>query len=135
MSEGEKNVVKEESEKIGFGKRLKEIITANIVSASDKSRKISFATQEKRRKVITACFAELKAAGYRLKDPSDFANRHMVFLARKWEQEGLEPSTIQNKISIMRLFSSWINKKGMILPPETYVSDPASVARTYVAVS
>lgn len=42
------------------------------------------------------------------------------------------PSTVQNKISIMRLFCEWIGKNGMVRDSTRYVKDKSSVRRSTV---
>lgn len=116
-----------------FGHRLRRLISQHSKTAASGKKVVSFATQEKREAIIWLCFRELKEGGYKLPDPQSFANRHMTFLAKKWEADSLSASTIQNRISIMRVFSEWIGKPGMVLAPEKYVTNPESVARTYAA--
>jgi integrase len=116
-----------------FGHRLSHLISQHSKTAANGKKVVSFATQEKREAIIWLCFRELKEGGYKLPDPQSFANRHMTFLAQKWEADSLSASTIQNRISILRVFAEWIGKPGMILAPEKYVSNPESVSRTYAA--
>lgn len=116
-----------------FAARLRSLLSKNCGTAAKKSKVVSEKTSTDRSKTIELCFRELTEAGYKFQDPKSFANRHMTFLAEKWETNGLSPSTIQNRISIMRVFCTWIGKDGMIGAPENYVKSPNAVARTYIA--
>lgn len=93
----------------------------------------SAATQDKRADVLYAGFSKLRDLGYKLDDAQQFAGRHMGALAKAWERDGLSASTIQNSISIFRIFAGWIGKDGMIRSAKTYVSTAAIVSRSGIA--
>jgi integrase len=57
----------------------------------------------------------------------------MTALGHAWEAKGLSASTIQNRISVFRVFGGWIGKEGMIRGSECYVKDPKSIERHLVA--
>lgn len=116
-----------------FGYLLAKVLRQHADQAALKNKIVSNATIEKRNQTIRLCFAELQADGYKLPTPRSFSNRHMKHLARKWESAGLSASTIQNRISIMRVFAAWIDKPGMIGPPEMYLEDPERAKRSYLA--
>ena len=86
----------------------------------------SHATQDKRADVLFAGFRELRALGYKLDSVISFRGKHMKVLARAWEKRGLSPSTLQNNISVFRLFATWIGKSGMVERAEKYVSNGAA---------
>src|SRR3990167_10705478 len=56
----------------------------------------------------------------------------MTALGNAWEAKGLSASTIQNRISIFRVFAEWIGKTGMIRDSENYVKNSRSVERHLV---
>lgn len=94
--------------------------------------KASHATQRKRCEVLFRGFAELRELGYRLDDVRSFRSTHMRVLAEHWEKQGIAPATLQNRISIFRVFCRWIGKPGMIEGSAKYVKSPASVRRTTI---
>ena len=116
-----------------LGYQLAEIVRKNVAISAGGGKVVSNATIEKRWQVIKQVFAELRKDGYRLESPMSFRNRHMEHLVKKWEARGLSASTIQLRVSIMRTFSEWIGKPGMILAPERYLENRASGERSYVA--
>lgn len=116
-----------------FAAKLSKLLSENCSSSSNRAKVVSEKTSTERSNCIQLCFRELKAAGYRFDDPKSFANRHMKFLAEKWETDTLSASTIQVRLSHMRVFSTWIGKPGMVGPADKYVKNPESAARVYAA--
>lgn len=116
-----------------FAARLAQLLAKNASSSCDKAKVVSEKTSTERSKCIQLCFRELASAGYKFEDPRSFANRHMKYLVEKWEADNLSASTIQNRVSIMRIFARWIGKPGMIGTAEHYVKNPDSAIRTYAA--
>lgn len=94
----------------------------------------SHRTHMKRAQVLYASFGELRDLGFKLSDVSNLRTKHIKALVGYWEKDGQSPSTIQNKISIFRVFSKWIDKNGMIGPAEGLVKTPGAATRSYVAV-
>ena len=100
---------------------------------ADGKKNCSYATQRNRSEALRQGFKDLRAMGYKINNVQGFKGKHMQALASKWEKEKLSPSTICNRITTFRTFSGWIGKTGMVEKPEKYVSNPASVTRTYTA--
>lgn len=112
---------------------LNAVLKAHNKAAATGGKAVSFATQDARREILEQGFKELRALGYKLPDVRGFKERHMMALGHTWEAKGLSASTIQNRISIFRLFSEWVGKKGMIRGSECYVKDSKSVERHLAA--
>lgn len=112
---------------------LNAVLRAHNKAAATGGKAVSFATQDARREILEQGFKELRALGYKLDDVRGFKERHMTALGHAWEVKGLSASTIQNRISVFRLFGEWIGKKGMIRDSECYVKNPKSVERHLVA--
>jgi integrase len=110
-------------------KTLNAVLKAHNKAAATGGKAVSFATQEARREILEQSFKELWTLGFKLPDVHGFKERHMTALGNAWEQKGLSASTIQNRISIFRIFSEWIGKTGMIRSSEHYVKNPNSVER------
>ena len=101
-------------------------------SAKIDGRTAGKATRKKRADVLFSAFEELRELKYRLDDVHSFRDTHMKVLGRHWEEKGLSPSVIVNRISIFRVFSSWIGKPGMIGTSKRYVESPNSVKRSTI---
>jgi integrase len=109
---------------------------AAVLEAHNRSRSggsvASFATRSKRSDVLFAGFRELRELGYKLEDVRQFRGKHMEALARAWEGRGLSPSTIQNNLSVFRIFAEWIGKAGMVEGPERYFSEGVATRSSIV---
>jgi len=95
--------------------------------------KSSNRTREERADVLFRGFRTLRELGYKLNNPHNFKPKHMQALGHYWEEKGLSAATIQNAVSIFRVFAEWIGKPGMIGPSEQYVRNKETVKRTYAA--
>jgi site-specific recombinase XerC len=99
----------------------------------DKSKAASHLTHTKRAQVLYSSFGELRELGYKLNDPRNLKPKHIDALVGKWESDGQSPSSIQNKISIFRVYCGWIGKGGMIQSAESLVETLGAATRSYVA--
>lgn len=113
--------------------RLKGIIDLHGGRSAKSGKVVSAATKEKRADVLFTAFRQLRGLGYKLEDPTNLREKHVSALIEKWEEEGLSSATLQNRISILRVFAEWIGKPGMVKASEKYVENPLSVKRQYVA--
>lgn len=115
----------------GWKASLAKVLERNC-RAKQIGTKASNATRRKRCEVLFLGFTELRALGYRLDDVRSFRSTHMRVLGEHWEKQGIAPATLQNRISIFRVFCKWINKAGMIESSAKYVKSAASVRRSTV---
>lgn len=103
--------------------------------AAHKDKKVGQGTQDKRRAVIKGFFADLirmRNPRYSIKSIYNLKQKHLKAVFSYLEKQGQSPSTIQNKISIMRTFCVWLGKPGMVGDSLKYVEDRSSVRRTTV---
>lgn len=80
----------------------------------------SFKTQDKRATVLFQAFTRLREMNIRLDSVRQFKGKHVEMLIADWLQQKLSASTIQNRLSVVRQFSTWIGKAGMVLPSHRY---------------
>ena len=113
-------------------KTLNAVLKAHNKAAASGGKAVSHATQDARREILEQGFKALRTLGYKLPDARGFKERHMTALGNAWEAKGLSASTIQNRISIFRVFAEWIGKVGMIRGSENYVKNLKSVERHLV---
>ena len=93
----------------------------------------SKATSKARAKIIKQCLKQLKARGYFLANINDLKERHVIYLAKLWEKQKLSASTIQTRMSILRILGNeWLNKPGMIRGTECYFSSDFNVRRSSI---
>jgi integrase len=108
----------------GWKPTLNAVLKMHNSASATGDKTISFATQAARHEILDKGFKELRALGFKLPDVNGFKERHMTALGHAWETRGLSPSTIQNRISVFRVFATWIGKTGMIRGYENYVKNP-----------
>lgn len=113
--------------------KLNGIIREHWTKHANKDKQVGHETMDMRREVIFLCFSQLHSLGYKLEEPLNLQGRHVKALVNYWESKDMSPSTIQIRLSILRRFSEWIGKKGMILGTENYVSSPEKSRRSYSA--
>lgn len=128
---------KHKSGKVSIAKELRHelagVFRENIDKGAIKNKKIGQATIEKRKDVILGFFSDLYLLKFKIKALKNLGQKHIKVVMLHLEAQGQSPSTIQNKLSVMRIFGEWIGKPGLVLPAEAYGLRPESVKRTMVA--
>ncbi len=99
----------------------------------NESRNVSRETLARRRAILMLIFAELYQLGFRLQSPDSLGDRHVCALMAHWIKREKKPATIQNNLSVLRMFAGWIKKPGMVKSTLSYVDDPSKVKRSVVA--
>jgi integrase len=111
---------------------IESVLLENRDKGATKDKKVGNETQEKRTTVVRGFFSDLFKLGYKIESVHNLKEKHLLAVFHHLEEMGQSPSTIQNKISIMRLFCEWIGKNGMVRDSTRYVKDKASVKRSTV---
>lgn len=89
-------------------------------------------TKDARSDILFQCFNELRQLGFKLDDVHQFKGRHVQALTKHWSEKTLKPATIQNRISVLRTFSRWIGKEGMVEASQNYLPQE-EVTRSSIA--
>jgi integrase len=98
------------------------------------AKALSIKTQELRTNAICKAFVELRDGGFALASPWNLKSKHVAWLVRKWVDASQSGGTIENKLTYLRAFADWINKRGMIGTLADYVDrQEHGLVRTYVA--
>ncbi len=113
----------------GWRTSLGGVLRKHNKSSAKGGKASSFATQAKRAEILESGIKQLQSMGYGIKNVYRFRETHMRALVKAWEKAELAPATIQNKISIFRVFAEWIGKSGAIRDSRLYVSSPEKVQR------
>lgn len=75
----------------------------------------SFETQRSRSDVLYLAFGQLREKlGCKLQDVRVFRTRHLQRLIAHWKESGIEASTINLRLSVLRAFARWIGKAGVV---------------------
>lgn len=101
----------------------------NDKCANGRNKRVGHLTQEKRRTVLMSLIADLNVLGFYIESMSNLREKHIVAWVSLLVKNGQKPATIQNKLSVLRIYCSWIGKNGMVRSPEYYVTDAALVKR------
>jgi site-specific recombinase XerC len=105
----------------------------HVPKGRSEKRTVSDATMRKRSDVLFLAFAQLREGGYKLENPHNLKQKHVEFLMTRWVSEDLSPSTITNRLSIVRIFCEHLGKLYLVQDAESYVDDPSLVKRVKVA--
>ena len=111
---------------------LVQIMRDHLTEGARKDKKVGSATAQTRKEVILGFFSDLFRLKYNIESVNNLKPKHLEAVFKFLEEQGQSPSTIQNKISVMRTFCEWIGKPGMVLASVRYVENPMSTKRTMV---
>lgn len=106
------------------------IVRHGKVKAVGIKKPVSNRTQDWREACLYQMFKQLREMGHKLDRPDQLREWHIKKLVERWETQKLSAATIQNRLSVARMFSAWIGKSGMIRRTEEYVADPANAKRS-----
>lgn len=73
--------------------------------------------------VLRYAFSTLFELGYKLQNPANLSEAHIASLCKHWYSTGKKPSTIQEYLSKLRVFSRWVGKKHMVKSLQVYLPD------------
>ncbi|MDZ4099480.1 MAG: integrase domain-containing protein [Methylophilaceae bacterium] len=117
----------------GWQSELSQLIKEHNIRSSDGSRNVGTLTRQARIHILYLGFKQLRGElNFKIENPRNFSEKHMHALVALWEKQELSASTIQNRISMFRVFSEWIGKNNMIKKSEEYCSSPEVVRRSQV---
>ena len=131
--------------------QLDAVISAHNAHHSLRNKLVSHSTMDARAKGLFRAFRALRALGFK-PAPENLCGAHVDVLMRYWTADPdlatcigdasikLQPRTypysaayIQQQLSFLRVFASWIGKPGLVLDAECYTSQPKLVRRNYSA--
>ena len=120
--------------RIHWKHELQDIFNQHNDRAAKKDKTVSYRTRQARAELLFNCIREVYELGYKLQSVRSLGGRHVQALVDHWVAQKLGPGTIQQKLSVLRTFCSWIGKDGMVLEPRHYVPDAALVTRRYIPI-
>src|SRR2546425_790213 len=81
-------------------------------------------TQTLTKEVVYASIRRLHELGYKIQDPNNLGERHIVVLVKDWwHTKHKKIKTIQNDLSRLRVFCTKMGKPGMVGPVGKYLPD------------
>lgn len=96
-----------------------------------KQKDVSFKTRKERAMFLRRFFRELRERGgfSSIPDPRNVSDRHIRAMIEIWQRDKLAPGTIQTYLSYLRALAIWIDKPGLVKPPEAYGLTPEEYKR------
>ncbi len=116
-----------------FKNELERLLHHKGLRTNNDTRNVSRETLTRRRYILMRVFGELHQLGYKLRSPDGLRDTHVKALVDSWVATEKSPATIQNNLSVLRMFAGWIGKNGMVKESQSYVDDKEKVKRTVVA--
>lgn len=107
----------------GGWKKLLNAILAKYAGKRVNGNVASQSTITSMGQALHTCFNDLHGLGYKLQDPANLSDKHIAALCRHWHTENKAISTIQSRLSTLRIFARWIGKSGMVKSLPHYLSD------------
>lgn len=77
-------------------------------------RVASHETKHTRIEVLHTCFNDLWEIGYKIINPHNLRHEHIQALCEHWMKKGLAISTIQSRLSMLRILWRWLKKSGKV---------------------
>lgn len=71
-------------------------------------------TKAARHKALQLVGRQLKEGGYKLASPSSLKPKHIEFLVKTWQSQGLSAGTIKNRMIHVRWWAKTIGKQGIV---------------------
>lgn len=112
--------------------RLQALINEHNFKHGVRAKIVADRTKEERAKVLFLCFNELRSLHFLIENPRNFGEKHLLALVASWREKKLSAATLQSRLSILRVFTSWIGKDGLVRGHEHYFPDQQA-RRTYKA--
>lgn len=91
-------------------------VRVNGKPASDKTKQLTLGV------MLETC-NRLWRLGYEIENPENIREKHIEALVRSWYDQGLAAKTIQNQRSVLKKFSGWIGKPGLVKTAQEYVPE------------
>jgi integrase len=94
--------------------KLKAIVREHNRFKVDKPGTVSHRTRDKREADLFAMIATLREIGHKIKDPANLRPKHIEALVEHWMESGKAVSTINNHLSVLRVFCTWLGKERIV---------------------
>ena len=77
-------------------------------------------TSLERERILFRCFRTLHTLGFKVENPMTIDNRRIKILVRHWIRIGYSLNAIEQNLSALRVFCSWLGKRGLVMPAANY---------------
>jgi len=85
--------------------------------------------------VLRTCFRNLVKLGYKIQEPENLTEKHIAKLCEHWYGTGISKSTMQERLSRLRVFVGWIEKPWKVKSLRHYLPnvDPKELVVSRIA--
>ncbi len=90
----------------------------------DRNRDGSFATRANRARMLSLIADQLYTLGYRKLRATDLKGRHVNALVTAWQQQGLAPGTIKNRMAALRWWAEKVGRAWVLARDNTHYGIP-----------
>lgn len=98
-----------------------------ITQRADKNGVASYKTQHERLSTILLMVAQLWELGYRIQKLESLCSKHVQALMNYWHKNGLSPSMLHTRLSMLRVLCRWLGKANVVKDITDYL--PAEAVR------
>ena len=115
---------------------VQQVLYRNNKWHAKRKKPVSEATKSHRFNECRSMANDLHDLDFKIMLPTKIRQKHVKALTRYWEgREDLQPSSVVQKVSILRTFLGWVGKSGVIdtLTPEELFLEPEKFKRSLVA--
>lgn len=119
-----------------FAYNVQQVVYRNNKRHAKRAKPVSEATKSHRFVECRAMAHDLHNLGYRLTLPTHIRQKHVKALTHYWEsRKDLKPSSVLQKVSILRTFLGWMGKQGVMenMSSADMYANPEKMKRDYVA--
>ena len=106
-----------------FVKKFKKY--GHLSAHGEGGRAVGDATRQKKRAGIVCILNTLVVdLGYKLQKIECLKQKHIKALVHYWEDKGLAPKTINDKMTFLRTMADWVGKRSMVKNASFYAKNP-----------
>ena len=89
-------------------------VTYELKRLAEQHREGSFATQANRKHMLMLFGEQLVAAGFKRLHAPELKGRHINCLLALWQEQGVAPRTIENRLSVLRWWAKHVDNPGVL---------------------
>lgn len=109
------------NDKRGWKAQLQEILDEHA-GTRDNGNVAAFRTRDQACTMLFACFRTLREVlGFRIENPHNLNEMHIAALVGHWYRNDRAVTTMRQNLSLLRKFSRWIGKPGMVKELPAYL--------------
>ncbi len=93
---------------------IRQVLKAHGAKRADRKGTCSDTTRVHRREIINLAIAQLWEGGFRIESLSSLGEKHIEALMARWDEDGLSPSMLHTRLSVLRTLCKWLRKPDVV---------------------